>query len=138
MDDTFASPMPSELVCLALRMGAGSERLAVMASELPAAFAAVGGYSGPTPDCAEQLKAVARMHQFDADRLEQVVAAQDQAMRCVFAATLKVIDELRVARSFLGKGGLEAANFIDHAVSGVADIQSKICTLFPGEAFPST
>jgi hypothetical protein len=137
MDGTFASPMPSELVCLAARMQLDSAGLAMAASELPGAFAAVANYTGPTPDCAEELKTGTRMHQFDADRLGALVDAQDKALRGVFALTLELVDRLRVASAYVGKNTVEAGVFINYAADQAADIQAKICELFPGEEFPS-
>lgn len=130
--------MPTEFLCLAVKVEQEAEFLSRLVSQLPNAFAVHADYKEPTPGSVTPILFEARNLKFEAARLALLAHKHEEILRSVFAVTLQLVDQLRLAGGCLQKNSLEAGVFIGHAVDSVADIQAKICEIFPGEAFPST
>lgn len=69
---------------------------------------------------------------FDADRLQDLVDFQTDALRGLFEKTTFMVDDLRTSACMDGGWSKSLENAMDHA----ADLQRAICAQFPGEEFP--
>ena len=141
-------PLPTELQCLAQRMRATAQQLALSAAALPDVFAAATGWQVgmEVPQgvnlVAIEMLAQARALEFDAQRLECLADAASDDDRMAYSHTIDLVDACRMARARSvaaapGEDGHALAlTLAGTAEDGLAHIQRLLAERFPGEDIP--
>jgi hypothetical protein len=144
----MSSRLPTELQCLAQRMHATAQELALAAAQLPDMFAAATDWqpgqavpAGCNRAAAEML-VQARTLEFDAQRLEYLAEEFTDHDRATYSHAMDLVDTCRMARAKTMEAPATAdrhemvMKLAGTVESGLANIQELLAERFPGETIP--